>query len=685
MSVSSLLGSGSTTSAASSSTASSSSNLATNVGPVSFPGIASGINYSSIISQLTNITAAQEAPLKAQVSSLTSKNAEINSINALLKTLQGSLSALSNADTFNSFNAVSSNTAIVNASQTSGQIVTPGVYTITQATLGTATQVTSANTGQTLTGTINGTAATDVPLADSYTQITPSKGNSTKGSITVNGVSVNYDVTSQSLTQILANITSAVKSGTGDSTFSASYDSTTDKVTFSSTANPITLGSSSDSGNLSQVLKLDIAQISNGAHSGSVTSAYGVGGINEYENLTSTNAAGNSVNANFVTPVTAGRFTINGVSFNVTPTTQALSDIITNINNSSAGVVANFDQESGKITLSNKSAGASSILLGSSNDTSNFLTSVGLVASGGYTPTTQVGTQSVLAYTDTSGTSHTVYTNGNTVTNAIPGLSISIAADTTSANPVTLNVAQTPTVAESAINTFVTAYNNVIAEINSATAAPVVSQQSTSSGVAATAVGGGILYGNTQVQAIKQQLVSLVSSLQTTSSTSYNSLSHLGLSLDTSFSVLSASATGNSGTTGLGAQTYQGTDGQFTALDTTTFQAAFAADPNDVASIFTGASNFVNQLGTYLTQVTGVATQVSTGLAGTAPLTSTIAALTAQNSNIIAQTNTQLTQIEAQVTAQANLLTTEFNASETQLAALQQQQSYISQLSSTSS
>lgn len=675
MSVSSLGGS------SGSSSASASSNLATNVGPVSFPGLASGLNYSSIITQLTNITAAQEAPLKTKVSNLTGQDTELSTITGLLQTLQGSLSALSNASTFNAFNATSSNSGAINAAQTAGKIVTPGAYTINSASLGTSTQITGANTGHTMNDLINGTASKDVPLASSFAQIAPSNGHSTSGSLTVNGVSVSYDVTTQSLTQILSNIQAQVRAATGDATFTAAYNSGTDKATFSSTAKPVTIGSSGDSGTLAQVLKIDVAQISNTPTSGTVTSAYGIGGINEYQNLSSTNAQGNTVDAGFATSVTAGTFSINGVSINVSPATTALSDIITNINNSSAGVVANFDPESGKLSLANKTSGASSIVIGSSNDTSNFLTAVGISSAAG--ATTQVGTQSVLNYTDTSGASHIVYTNGNTVSNAIQGLTINITAAVAAGSPVTLNVAQTAKTAETAISTFVTAYNNVITELNSATAAPVVTQKSGTHGLAASAIGGGVLYGNSQVQGIKNQLVSLVSSLQSTGSTAFNSLSNVGLKLDSSFSVLSSSASGNSGK--IGTQTYQGTDGQFTALDTSTFETAFSANPNAVASIFTGASNFVNQLGTYLTQVTGTATPVATGLAGHAPVTSTLAAITNQNQNIIQQTNKQLARIMAQVTAQANLLTTEFNASEVQLAQIQQQQSYVSQLSGTSS
>jgi flagellar hook-associated protein 2 len=684
MSVSNL-GSSPPSSAGASASASAPSNLATNQGPVSFTGLASGLNYNAIISGLTNATAQQEVPLKAKITNLTSRDTEISTISGLLQTLQSSLSALSNSTTFNAFDATSSNTAIVNAQQTAGAVVTPGIYSVTNATVGSATQVTSSGgAGHIMNDTIAGTPSTNLPLVDSYAQVTPTNGSSTLGKITVNGVSVTYDVTTQSLNTILANIQSQVRAATGDASFTASYDAASDTVTLSSTNKPITFGATNDSGNLAQVLKLDVAQITNTATTGTMTSAYGIGGINQYENFTSSNGQGNPVNAGYITPVTAGTFTINGVTINITPSSEAPSDVIKAINASSAGVVANFDSETGKITLANKTAGAMSIVLGSSNDTSNFLTASGLVAGGGLTPTTTIGTQAKLVYNDPGGTSHTVYSNGNHVANGIPGLSVDINSST-SGTPVTLNVAQSPMTAEAAINTFVTAYNNVVNEINIATAAPIVSQKVSTHGFSASAVGGGVLYGNNQIAGIKNELVSLVSSLQSSGSQSYNSLANIGLKLDTTFNVLTASGTGNSGSLGssalIGMHTYQGTDGRFTALDTTTFAAAFSADPNAVTNLFTGASNFVNEIGTYLTQVTGTATHVATGIAGTLPPTSTIGAILTQNQNIIDETNAQIAQIEAQVTAQANLLTTEFNASDQQLQVLQRDQTYLNQLS----
>ena len=79
---------------------------------------------------------------------------------------------------------------------------------------------------------------------------------------------------------------------------------------------------------------------------------------------TSSAAMGSAVNPDAVlnssgmgTSVTAGTFTVNGVSFTVDPTTQSLNQILTQITNSSAGVNATYDPSTDKVTFANKNAG----------------------------------------------------------------------------------------------------------------------------------------------------------------------------------------------------------------------------------------------------------------------------------------------------------------------------------------
>jgi flagellar hook-associated protein 2 len=86
-----------------------------------------------------------------------------------------------------------------------------------------------------------------------------------------------------------------------------------------------------------------------------------------------TGAALNS--SGIATDITAGDFTINGVTFTVDPTTDSLSSILAEINSSAAGVTATYDSVTDKVTFANTTPGdASFINFGSSSsNTSNFL------------------------------------------------------------------------------------------------------------------------------------------------------------------------------------------------------------------------------------------------------------------------------------------------------------------------
>ncbi|HUW60793.1 MAG TPA: flagellar filament capping protein FliD [Candidatus Bathyarchaeia archaeon] len=79
------------------------------------------------------------------------------------------------------------------------------------------------------------------------------------------------------------------------------------------------------------------------------------------------------------TTVNAGTFSINGVGFTVDPSTQSLSQILTEITNSAAGVNATYDPVTDRVTLENKTADDTSIInLGATGDTSNFLTAINI-------------------------------------------------------------------------------------------------------------------------------------------------------------------------------------------------------------------------------------------------------------------------------------------------------------------
>ena len=273
--------------------------------PISFPGIVSGINYNAIISKLTELSLAPTTLLNAQIATLNNANAELVKISNLLSSVQNALANLSNPDLFSTYQAASGDASALSATGIPGVTATPGLYTIDSVKAATNTSIlSSASAGHSITdlittGTYAGQASNTVPLADSYARVTPLNGASGAGSVTVDGVSISYNVDGQSLNQILNNITSQVDSS-ADAGFLATL--VNGVVEFTSSDQQISLGSSQDQGNLLSVLQLSNAQLINSAGSGSITGTANVGGIDPDADFNSGDSAA------FVTPVTAGTF-----------------------------------------------------------------------------------------------------------------------------------------------------------------------------------------------------------------------------------------------------------------------------------------------------------------------------------------------------------------------------------------
>jgi len=670
----------------------------TNVPPISFPGIVSGIDYNSIITKLTSLTLLPTTQYNQEITQINSKNSELIKINSLLTSVQNSLNALSNPSTFAAFTGSTSDPAVLTATANGQGAASPGSYTIDSTQLATASSVTgavSSSTGHSMTDVLtsdsinpsnDGKASNTVPLDESFAAITPTNGGNQRGQVTIDGQAISYDVGSDSLQTIVANINAAVQLATVDPGFTATYNATTDEVTFSSTDQQISLGSQSDRGNLLSVLKLDVAQVNNTANSGSVTSAGAIGGINQATTFTGANFAG------LVTPLTGtdgSFFTINGVHITINPSTDNLAGVVANINSSAAGVVATYNTVTNQVTLTSKSTGPQGIVLGSvaTGDTSNFLSAVGLTsASGG---TSSVGQQAKVVLTSPSGAVSSFFSNSNSIASAIPGINLNIFQTTTT--PQTVTITQDSSVAIAAINTFASAYNAAINEIDAATAPPVIEQDNADNTVSLTTStsqavsSGGILYGDFSIVTLKNQLIDLAESIVQNGNTSFQSLSAIGLNLDTSESELSASNAATPGTVTSGPVTVtqtDGTSGAFTALDLTTFNAAYSADPQVVQSIFNAADGIVSGFGNYLTSITGLPTTTANGLVGTIPSTSFIQNDENSNSSQITSLQDFITTLQDEANMQADTLRAQFTASETLIAGFQAVAGQVSQLNS---
>ena len=652
--------------------------LGTSGGAISFPGVVSGIDYNSIIQQLTKLSLAPTVALNAQIATLNNANVELVKINNLLNCVQNSLENLSNPSLFQAYSASSTNPLVATATGITGQSAVPGSYLVENVITATSSTVTSnAAAGHGITdvltsGPYAGLPSDQAPLAASYASVSPTNGSGSLGQITVDGVAVQYNVSSQSLDQILANIQTAVQAV--DPAFTASLVG--GKVQFASSAAPISIGSSSDKGNLQDVLQLSNAQLNNTPTSGSITGTANVGGINASASFNTT------TNAGFVTPVTGGFFTLNGVKITVA-VGQNVADIVQEINQSTAGVVATVNGVTGQIALTASQTGPTGIVLGKSGDTSNFLSAAGLTAASG--ATVKIGSQAEVDILNPDASTSKYFSNSNTVTTAIPGIALNLVSSE-SLTPFTVTVSQSTTQLVSAVQNFACVYNAAISEINAASAAPIVTAVQPGSGGSAQSVGGGVLFGNNNIQNVKNELTQLVSGFLGSGS-NLNSLSQIGLSLSDSFSTFTtgnnSDAQGNTGGTAANPNstvqqtTYQGTDGTLQALNLTTFANAFASNPNGVFNLLSGANGLANQLGTYLTGVTGAPTILNSGVVGTVPATSLLNNYETTNTDSITNLQQQVKQLTDNANAQANNLRSQFTASETAIAQLQAEQQQL--------
>ncbi|GEM_PF-588251 len=324
-----------------------------NAPPISFPGIASGIDYNAIIEKLTSLTLAQNAPLTAENTKLAAANKELIKINGLVQQVQQAIMNLGDPTLFNQFSATVSNPAYASATQTSGQTPLAGTYSILAQTLATSTQITSDPAA-------NKPVNTGVSLATAGFQITPSNGTgSSGGKFTINGQQISFDVGTDTVSTILAKINAL----TG---VKASFQN--DQLTITSTSGPLSLGSSSDSGNLAQIFKLDVAPVLSGQQEVSIT-----GGVASTDTL-----GGDGVTA-------AGTLTING---NIIPyaTTETVGSLIGAINAVSG---LNAAIQNGSLVIESTNGTALSI-----TDTGNFQTNFngGFSAPANYSSVTSAAT-----------------------------------------------------------------------------------------------------------------------------------------------------------------------------------------------------------------------------------------------------------------------------------------------------
>ena len=428
---------------------------------LSVSGLASGMDWKTIVTELATAERAPETQWQTNQSTINQRNNAFGTINSYLNNVQADVKKLKDPTLFTNRSASTSDATVATVSADSGAITGTFAFNISQ--LATAASITGKpNISQKLVpdgipaDVTVGTAGFSTPI--------------TAGTFTVNGAQVTIS-SSDSLQQVFANIATAT-----NNTVTASYDATNDGIKLASSS-AISLGSAADTSNFLQVVQLY------NNNSGQVASTGALG----HAKLTATLA-----NAGLTTAVSDGgsgngAFSINGVTINYNSSTDSLQDVLDRINGSTAGVSANYDSLNNRFVLQNKTTGNVGISL--QDVTGNLLAATGLA-----TGSTFTAGQNLL-YT-VNGNAQVLQSQSNTITgdsSTINGLSLT-ALKTGNVN---VTVASDTSAVTSALQSFVNDYNNVQSYITT---------QSASTTDASNKVTAGLLTGDMDAAGIASSL-----------------------------------------------------------------------------------------------------------------------------------------------------------------------------------
>jgi flagellar hook-associated protein 2 len=394
---------------------------------LSISGLASGLDWKTVVLQLAQAARAPETQWKQRQIGINQKNATFGVIKGYLTALQADVQKLKDSTLYDSRTALTSAATIGTASADAG--ATLGAFAFKVIHLATAAQVNgSSNIGRPISENGDLSAVT-VGTAGFATAVTA-------GTFTVNGKQVTL-TPSDSLQQVFDSIASATHNAVA-----ASYDFNSDKITLSSSDNSeIVLGSATDTSNFLQVTQL----YNNGT--GSISSASALGSVR---------VAAAMADSGLRTAITddgngAGEFKINGVSITYNASADSLQNVLDRITNSSAGVTATYDAIDDRFVLTNKSGGDVGIALEEVSGKGNFLTATGLT--GGTLAHGQNLTYSINGGPERISQSNTISPGSS----GIAGLSFTALAE----GEATITVASDTEKVKAAIVSFIASYNKL--------------------------------------------------------------------------------------------------------------------------------------------------------------------------------------------------------------------------------
>jgi len=564
------------------------------------------------------------------------KLSSMQSLNSQIASLNSSISTLNTSSTYAAKSANSSNTGV--ATITAGATSAVGTYKLTKVSqLATSTKMTSNSTN--VGGGIGGSISPNATLINAGFGITPSNGGTAKGLFTIDGVSIEYDVETDKLEDgtdtehsIVHRINSAMTAAGKNIT--ADYDETTDKFTLVRTGSTdtISISSGGDRGNLLSALNLTSATQDTSGSNNTVTSSIHLKTVKADEILT-------SAKSNFGVSITAGSFTINGTTLNIS-STDTLNSVLEKVNSSSAGVTASYDRTTDKLVLNSKTTGATSITVGSSSDTSNFLSGA-FIKNG--VATEEIGKNAIFQIEGINN-GNPITRNSNSISDLIDGVTIQLKSTyntgTTTETPVSLSVSQDTSSAYNAISSFVSNFNSLVSNLKIQTAPADVENDTVKTEA-------GVLHGDSFFTRMRSELQLQATDIVGDVTGNYNSLSSIGITLNE--------------------------NGEL-SIDSSKLNSALSSNMSDVQQMFTNSSSGIaSTMSTYLNGITD---------SSTGSLTKSIEYFTETSNNL----DNQITKFEEYLTKREEYYTQKYaDIQATYDALLSQSTSVMTQLSNISS
>ncbi len=573
-------------------------------GSISSSGLISGMDWETLISQLMSIERQPETRLQAKITALETEQTALQSLRTSLTSLRDIAQDFRLTSQFEEYATTTSDEDVATAEVT-GSAPATGSYSIEVIRMATASVAKSSNS---ISSSINLDAA-----LNSSGSITASIS---EGVFTINGQEFTISE-GQSLNDVLSAINSNASVNV-----TATYNADSDRIVFTNRTagdtSVVVFGGADDESNFLSAIGVTTAtQGDNSAGTTQVTGTKNLGAVDTLDSLSGVNFVNGAV--------TSGSFYINGVAITIDASTDSMSDVIQQINESDAGVTASYDSSTDGIRVVSDTLGSRTVSFASGS--SNFLDIVNLGAIGSTNAATQTAGQD--SQISVNG-GDTITSNSNEVTDAISGVTVDLISIGTTT--VTISADQDAIVEN--VQNFITEVNTIFSSLDELTGED------------------GDLENDSSIKAIKSQLQSILLSAVGGLSENYNSLISIGLSTGDSFDAESTIQ-------------YE--------LDTDAFADALSEHASTIASLFSNDDD------------TGIANLIEDYLTSIADTDGFIYQRAKSNGTIdtqIERYNDQIDAIEERVSMKETRLRTQFTKMEQVLATYQTQSSSLSSISS---